>query len=344
MSCYVIGYGAGVPERVVTNEELGPTLGVAPEWIEANSGIRERRWASADQAASDLARVALQAALEDAGLTAEQIDYFVGCTLSPDYQVPGIAPIVQRKLESARQVPAVDLRVGCAAILYSLQLARALICSRTASAVACFGAEAQSKGLDLDRRSAEVSMLFGDGAGAIVVADESLLRKGDARPVLRIDDVWIATDGSFAEELIIRSPGTANGARWVDREQIDAGLHLGSMQGRSVILHAVRKLADAARLITERNGISIEEIDLIVPHQANANLLRSLANRLSIASERVITNVDRYGNTSGASAFLALCQAARDGRLRPGARVLILAFGAGFTWGAAVGRVLSPQR
>jgi 3-oxoacyl-[acyl-carrier-protein] synthase-3 len=113
------------------------------------------------------------------------------------------------------------------------------------------------------------------------------------------------------------------------------------MQGRSVILHAVRKLADAASLITKRNGVSVEEIDLIVPHQANMNLLRSLANRLSVAPERVITNVDRYGNTSGASPFLALWQAAREGRLRPGARVLILAFGAGFTWGAALCRVNS---
>lgn len=141
--------------------------------------------------------------------------------------------------------------------------------------------------------------------------------------------------------MIVRSPGTANGARWIDKEQIEAGLHLGSMQGRSVILHAVRKLADAAGLITKRNGISVEEIDLIVPHQANANLLRSLANRLSVAPERVITNVDRYANTSGASAFLALWQAEREGRLRPGARALILAFGAGFTWGAALCRVNS---
>ncbi len=339
MNCYITGYGAALPERVVTNEELAPRLGVAPEWIEANSGIRARRWAAADQASSDLARRAVRDALLDAGLIAGQIDYFIGCTLSPDYQVPGIAPIVQRKVEGCRQVPAVDIRVGCAAILYSLQLARALIESRAAIAIACFGAEAQSKGLDLDRRSAEVSMLFGDGAGAIIVTAESLLRNDSQALVLRVDDVLIATDGSFAEELMVRSPGTANGARWFDKEQFENRLHTCSMQGRSVILHAVRKLADAANLITKRNGISIEEIDLIVPHQANANLLRSLANRLAVAPERVITNVDRYGNTSGASAFLALWQASREGRLRPGGRVLILAFGAGFTWGAALCRV-----
>jgi 3-oxoacyl-[acyl-carrier-protein] synthase III len=343
MNCYITGYGAALPERVVTNEELGLRLGVAPEWIEANSGIRERRWAAADQACSDLAQLAVRDALQDAGLSAEQIDYLVGCTLSPDFQVPGVAPIVQREIEGCRQIPAVDIRVGCAAILYSLQLARALIESRSASAIVCFGAEAQSKGLDLERRSAEVSMLFGDGAGAIVVTAESLLRNDSRAPVLRVDDVLIATDGSFAEELIVRAPGTANGARWFDKEQFENRLHTGSMQGRSVILHAVRKLADAASVITKRNGTSIEEIDFIVPHQANANLLRSLANRLTVAPERVITNVDRYGNTSGASAFLALWQASREGRLRPGARVLILAFGAGFTWGAALCRVCRPD-
>ena len=340
MNCYITGYGAALPERVVTNEELAPRLGVAPEYIEANSGICARRWADADQASSDLAQLAVRDALLNAGLSAKEIDYFIGCTLSPDYQVPGVAPIVQRKVEGY-QVPSVDLRVGCAAILYSLQLACALIESRMASAIACFGAEAQSKGLDLDRRSAEVSMLFGDGAGAIIVTAEAMLRNDSQAPVLRVDDLLIATDGSFAEDLIVRSPGTANGARWFDKEQFENRLHAGSMQGRSVILHAVRKLADAANLITKRNGISIEEIDLIVPHQANANLLRSLATRLAVAPERVITNVDRYGNTSGASAFLALWQASREDRLRPGGRVLILAFGAGFTWGAALCRVLS---
>jgi 3-oxoacyl-[acyl-carrier-protein] synthase-3 len=298
---------------------------------------------SAHDASSDLSGLDVCERVLAAALRAEQIDYFIGCTLSPDYQVPGVAPIVQRKVEGCRQVPSVDIRVGCAAILYSLQLARALIESRAASAVTCFGAEAQSKGLDLDRSSAEVSMLFGDGAGAIIVTAESLLRKESRAPVLRLDDVLIATDGSFAEDLIVRAPGTANGARWFDKRQLEERLHTGSMQGRSVILHAVRKLADAADLITKRNETSVEEIDLIVPHQANANLLRSLANRLRVASERVIMNVDHYGNTSGASPFLALWQASREGRLRPGARVLILAFGAGFTWGAALCRSLSPE-
>jgi 3-oxoacyl-[acyl-carrier-protein] synthase-3 len=179
-------------------------------------------------------------------------------------------------------------------------------------------------------------MLFGDGAGAIVVSRGPHSAKSTA---IRIDDVLIATDGSFAEYLIVRAPGTANGQRWLEPDQADSGLYRPSMNGRNVILHAVRKLADAASEIATRNSISIEQLDLIIPHQANLNLLRSLASRLSIPAGRIVTNVELYGNTSCASAFIALWQAESEGRLWPGARVLIVAFGAGFTWGAALCQV-----
>jgi 3-oxoacyl-[acyl-carrier-protein] synthase-3 len=336
MSCYLTGCGMALPSRVVTNLELAPMLAVSPEWIEASSGIRERRWVEADQSTSDLAAAAVCDALTDAGARADQVDYLIGCTLSPDYQVPGIAPIVQRKLEGCRSVPAIDLRAGCSAILYSLQLARGLIQSRAAGTVVCFGAEAQSKGLDLSARSAELTMLFGDGAGAIVVSREPGAMTHSHEYVIRLDDVLIETDGAFAEDLIVRAPGTANGPRWFDEEQLERGLHYGSMQGRNVILQAVRKLADAATRILERNAISLDEIEVIIPHQANANLLRALARKLSVAEGRILTNVDRYGNTSGASAFIALCEAHRKRRFRAGSHALILAFGAGFTWGAAL--------
>lgn len=336
MSCFITGYGSALPERVVTNAELAPMLGVTPDWIEANSGIRERRWVDPDQAASNLAVAAVRDALNDADTRAEEVDYLIACTLSPDYQVPGLAPIVQRKLEGCRCVPAIDLRAGCAAILYSLQLARGLIESRTASTVVCFGAEAQSKGLDLHPRSADLSMLFGDGAGAVVLTDESKLTDKAREYLVRVDDILIETDGSFAEDLIVRAPGTANGARWLDESHLDSRMHYGSMQGRNVILQAVRKLSDAADRILARNGLSSDQVDLVIPHQANANLLAALARKLCIAADRVVMNVDRLGNTSGASTFLALSQAHREGRIRPGSRLLILAFGAGFTWGAAL--------
>ena len=345
MSCHIIGAGASMPERVVANDELAPLLGVTAGWIESGSGIRERRWVAAEQSTSDLAVAAVGNALSSAFVRAEMVDYLIGCTMSPDYQVPGIAPLVQRKLTGCRTVPAVDLRVGCAAILYSLQLARGLIESGAARTVVCFGAEAHSKGLDLSPRSAELSMLFGDGAGALIVSSgsrpnrETPPSRESGRLSLRVEDVLVAADGDFAEDLIVRAPGTGNGASWISSEQLNAGLQYGSMNGRSVILHAVRKLAEAAVEITERNGLGLDEIDLVIPHQANGNLLSTLSRKLSISRERIISNVDRFGNTGGASAFIALWQAYQQERLRPGAAVLILAFGAGFTWGAALCRV-----
>ncbi len=332
MSCYIVGCGAALPERIVTNAEIAPMLGVTPEWIKANSGIRERRWASAEQAASDLAVAALHNALTNADINAAALDYLIGGTLSPDYQVPGIAPLAQKKLSGCRAIPALDIRVGCAAILYSLQIARGLIATEAAKTVACFGAEAQSKGLDLSPRSAEISMLFGDGAGALIVSHQPA-----ANFCLRLEDVLIASDGNFAEELCVRAPGTANGKRWLDESQRES--FLPTMNGRTVILHAVRKLADAAREILARNQLSLDQIDLIVPHQANLNLLRALSKKLEISEDQVVVNLDHYGNTSGASAFIAL--AGVQPRIKPDANILVLAFGAGFTWGTALLKVVN---
>ncbi len=327
MSCYLTAFGTALPERIVTNAELAPLLGVTPEWIETNSGIRERRWVNANQAASDLAHEAVKNALQKSEIKAEEIDYLIGGTLSPDYQVPGIAPLVQRKLEGCRMIPALDIRNGCASILYSLQIANGLIASKVAKNIMCFGAEAQSKGLDLNPRSAEISMLFGDGAGAFAVSHQPAPNSS-----LRVVEVLIESDGNFAEDLGVRSPGTANGAKWLDA----AHQQFPSMNGRTVILQAVRKLTDAAREILLRNHLSFDEIDLIIPHQANLNLLRALGKKLEVEENRIVVNLDRYGNTSGASAFIALAEAQESQRFKPNANILVLAFGAGFTWGAAL--------
>jgi 3-oxoacyl-[acyl-carrier-protein] synthase III len=266
-------------------------------------------------------------ALMNSTLKAEEIDYLIGGTLSPDYQIPGIAPLVQRKLEGCRIIPALDIRAGCASILYSLQIASGLIASKAAKNICCFAAEAQSKGLDLNPRSAEISMLFGDGAGAIIISDQP---KDEMS--LRLDDVLIETDGNFAEDICLRAPGTANGTRWMDS---DAQI-FPQMNGRTVILHAVRKLSEAAQTMLARNEISLDEIDLIVPHQANLNLLKTLGKKLQVDEKRIFSNVDRYGNTSGASTFIAWSEAQGQIKNLPKAKILILAFGAGFTWGAAL--------
>jgi 3-oxoacyl-[acyl-carrier-protein] synthase-3 len=341
MSAYITASGAALPRRCVSNQQLAYQLGVTPEWIESNSGIKERRWVDPDQSASDLAASAVSQTIAHSNLRPEQVDYLIGSTISPDYQVPGIAPLVQSKAPGLRDVPAVDLRVGCTAILYSLQIASALISAGTAQSVVCFGAEAQSKALVLDRDNAEISMLFGDGAGALMMTAQPAPARTSGRPNIRIDDVMIRTDGNFATDLCVRAPGTANGPRWMDRGQFESGLFQPSMNGKSVILHAVRKLAMSAQEVTDRNSVRMDQIGLVIPHQANGVLLNLLAKRLEIPAERIVMNLDRYGNTSSASAFIALWQAAIDGRFEPGMRILIMAFGAGFSWGAALGTVVA---
>jgi 3-oxoacyl-[acyl-carrier-protein] synthase-3 len=337
MSAYIAACGAALPERVVTNEELGLMLGVSPEWIESNSGIRQRRWAGAEKSASDLAAAAVEDTIRASDIEAARIDYLIGCTMSPDYQVPGIAPLVQSRVPGIGAVPALDIRTACCGLLYSLQLARGLVDSGTARSVVCFGAEAQSKGLRLDHANAEISMLFGDGAGAFLVQPEPA-RTGVS---LRIDDVAVFTDGAFALDLCVRAPGSGNGAAWLGPDQLEAGMHVPRMEGKSVILHASRKLCDAGAGILARNALSAGDVDVVIPHQANANLLNLLAKRMGFSPDRMIVNLDRFGNTGSASAFLALWEAKMEGGLRSGARVLFLAFGAGFTWGAALASVVT---
>ena len=157
----------------------------------------------------------------------------------------------------------------------------------------------------------------------------------------RIDDVAVFTDGAFAQDLCVRAPGSGNGASWLSPDQIQAGMHLPRMEGKSVILHAVRKLNEAAAEILARNELSVNDIDVVIPHQANGNLLKLLAKRMELGPDRMVVNLDRFGNTGSASAFIALWEAKTEGRLKPGARVLFLAFGAGFTWGAALASVVT---
>jgi 3-oxoacyl-[acyl-carrier-protein] synthase-3 len=337
MTAFITSVGAALPERIVTNAELGPILGVSPDWIETNSGIKQRRWAGAEISASDLAAMAVADTTRASGESPNRIDYLIGCTMSPDYQVPGIAPLVQSKVPGIGPVPALDIRTACCGLLYSLQLARGLVNSGAAQWVVCFGTEAHSKGLCLDRANAEISMLFGDGAGALLVQPQP----ATAGVSLRIDDVTVFTDGAFARDLVVRAPGSGNGAAWLGAEQLEAGMHLPRMEGKSVILHAVRKLYEAAAGILTRNGLSVNDIDVVIPHQANGNLLKLLAKRMEIAPDRIVVNLDRFGNTGSASAFIALWEAKTEGRLKPGARVLFLAFGAGFTWGAALATVVA---
>jgi 3-oxoacyl-[acyl-carrier-protein] synthase-3 len=330
VKAYITGTGSRLPERIVTNEDLAPALGISAEQITKSSGIRRRHWADPDTTTSMLATEALKQALENAQVAPEAVDYLVFGTMTPDRFIPGSAPAVQKSL-SLGQIPCLDIREACCNALYALQLSRALITSGTAKCVAICLAEIQSRFLELTPEAGTTSMLFGDGAAALVVSPES------TDSSIEIVDVYLATDGSYVDDLGIRCPGTEFG-------RVQSAENLGEfgprMKGQSVILNASRKLVNACQTILERNGLSATDVRWIVPHQANANLLAQVLKSLGLqgAEGVLVSIIEDTGNTSSASMGLALDHLRRAKIIQTGDLLLLPAFGAGFMWGAALCR------
>ena len=304
----IFGVGAALPERVVTNAELEERLDTTDAWIVRRTGIRERRHLAPDEELADLATRACELALADAGRTGAEVDQVLVSTITPDRLTPGLAPYIARTL-GAGQAGAVDINAACAGFVYALDQAAAQIESGRARVVLVCGAEALSRITDHDDRGTAV--LFGDGAGAVVVAGGEL--------ELGCGGFVLGSDASQADMLYA--------------ERVDPMLR---MEGREVYRHAVRRMAAATRTALERTGLTVDDVDLFVAHQANMRIIQAAAAELGLARDKVMVNVDRVANTSSASIPLALAQAEREGRLPPGAIVAMAAFGAGFVWGAGV--------
>lgn len=342
MKAIITGTGTCLPDRVVTNEEIADRLGLDPEQIFKSSGIRQRRWADTGTPVSLLAASALSMALVDASLDPADVDYLLFGTMTPDRFVPGSAPSVQRAL-GLPEVPCLDIRAACCNALYGLQLARALITSGTATNVAICLAEVQSLFLDLSPVAGTLSMLFGDGASALIVSsDEAISSAKRLTPAIEIADVFLATDGKYVDDLGIRCPGSEFGTvatRSVPENAMD---YAPRMNGQSVILQASRRLVAGARTILERNKLNAGDIRWIVPHQANANLLAQVARGLGFAADddRVVSVLEETGNTSSASMGIALDTLRRSGKISSGDYMILPAFAAGFTWGAALCRAM----
>jgi len=323
------------PSRVVANEEIAGQLGLEAEQIFKSSGIRRRHWAEPQTTTSSLACVALTHALADAALAAEEVDYLLFGTMTPDRFIPGSASAVQ-KSAGLREIPCLDIRATCCNALYGLQLAQALVASGAARRVAVCLAEIQSAWLDLSPAGGTLSMLFGDGAAAFIVSNEPRER------AFQIVDILLATDGSYVDDLGIRSPGTEFGNTRTHGAGEFASDFDARMNGQAVILQASRRMSAACQALLQRNNLTVADVRWIVPHQANANLLVGLARSLrfpsSEAGGEVVNLLEDYGNTSSASMGIALDSLRRTGRVAAGDYLLLPAFGAGFTWGAGLCR------
>lgn len=316
----IVGTGSYLPEKVLTNSELEGMVDTDDEWIVSRTGIRERRIAADDEATSDLAYQASIKALEMASMDAGKLDLIIVATTTPDLPFPSTAALLQHKL-GARKAAAFDLQAVCTGFIYALATADQYIRSGMYKKILVVGAEVLSSIIDWQDRS--TCILFGDGAGAaVLVANE-----GESG----ILSSHLHSDGSQAELLYVPGGGSRQP---ISQEVIDKRLHYISMNGKEVFKVAVTALGDSVIEALEANGLEGEDIDLLIPHQANIRIINATAKRLGLPLDKVMITVDRHGNTSSASIPLALDAAVREGRVRSGSLILLEAFGGGFTWGS----------
>ncbi|MUG43424.1 beta-ketoacyl-ACP synthase III [Paenibacillus woosongensis] len=318
----IIGTGKYVPERVLTNAELETMVETNDEWIVSRTGIRERHIAAPDQATSDLAYEAAVQALKSAGLAAEDIELIIVATITPDMTFPSTACILQEKL-GAKKAAAFDLSAACSGFVYSLATANGFIQTGMYNNALIIGADALSRITDYTDRN--TCVLFGDGAGAVVLGEVP-----EGRGFLSFD---LGAEGAGGELLKLEGGGSRCPA---SEETVRSGKHFIYMNGREVFKFAVRVMGTATEEVLRKAGKDKSEIDLFVPHQANIRIIQSAMQRLDLPEEKCVINVDKYANTSAASIPLALVEAVEEGRVEEGDTLLLVGFGGGLTWGASV--------
>lgn len=326
-----LGTGAYLPERIVTNQELAGLMDTSDEWIQQRTGIKERRFvdfAKAPMGTAELAARAGRAALENAGVHKDEIDLIVHATLSPDRCFPGDGVLVQAKLDIPAGVPALDIRNQCSGFLYGLSVANAFIRTGTYRRVLLIGAEVHSTGLDFTDRGRDVSVIFGDGAAAVVLGSTDEVDRG-------VMSVHLHADGRFADELTCAYPTSAEMPR-VSAEKIAQGLQYPRMNGRNVFKHASVHMPDVVMEALNAQQLLPSDLKLLVPHQANLRISEMVQQRLGLRDDQVFNNIQQYGNTTAASIPLALHEAVQAGRVARGDLVCLAAFGAGFTWASAL--------
>ena len=324
----ILGIGHYVPSRVVTNDDLAKLMTTSDEWIVQRTGIRERRYVEhSGIGASDLAVPACRMALEQAGLQVNDVDAIVFATLSPDHNFPGAGCFLGDKL-GLPGVPALDVRNQCSGFLYGLSVADAWVRAGMYRHVLLVGSEVHSTGIEFADRGRDVTVLFGDGAGAALIGEA----KRDGQGVRAIE---LHADGSGAKDLWLEAPASAYDPR-LTHQMIDEGKHYPAMNGKQVFRWATEKMPEVVKSVLAKAGIGADAVDLFVPHQANLRINQLVGQKLGIPESKTVNNIERYGNTTAATIPLGLSEAWRDGRCGEGSNVLMAAFGSGYTWGGAV--------
>ena len=330
---FIRGTGRYLPERIVTNEDLTKFMDTTDEWIQQRTGIEERRWVAEEGnvGASDLALEASKIALSRAGWEPEDLDLIIFGTLSPDLFFPGSGCLLQSKL-GLKSTPALDIRQQCTGFLYGMEIADAYIKSGHASRILLVGAEVHSTGLEMSTRGRDVTVIFGDGAGAVclegVETDENVGLLASS----------LHAQGDYAEALMTEAPASRNNPR-LSKEDFDEGRHFPTMDGRNVFKLAVRRLPEVTNIVLEKAGLTLDDIDMIFPHQANLRINQFYQKAMDLPDEKMYNNIQKYGNTTAATIPISIDEAIEKNLISDKKSTIVLSgLGAGVTWGAIIFR------
>jgi len=327
----ITGLGKHIPGKLVTNADLQAMMDTSDDWIQKRTGIKQRYWVDNNQTSSDLGLLAAQEAIQKAGLQTSDIDMIIFATLSPDHYFPGNACFLQAKL-GLHGIAALDIRQQCTGFLYSLSIADTFIRQGQFKNILVVGAEVHSKGLDKTNNGRDVTVLFGDGAGAAIISRTEVKNvKTDAH----ILSSHLHADGEFAKELWVQSPGMANGPDLINVQEVQDGQHFPKMNGKKVFAHAVKRMCEVICEGLEKNHLKPEDVDFFAFHQANMRINEMLAHELKIPAHKVFNTIQKYGNTTAATIPIGLYDALEEGKLKPGMLVASAAFGSGFTWASS---------
>ena len=325
----IVGLGHHVPERIVTNEYLSTLMDTNNDWIVERTGIHERRWMNPEtDTVANMAAKAARMALTRANLTEKDIDFIVFATITPDYFFPGSGVLLQRELGLDGKIAALDIRNACSGFIYALSVADQFIKTGMYKTILVVGAEIQSTALDISTRGRNTAVIFGDGAGAVI------LQPSDQPGIL---STHLHSDGNFAEELYVKDPGSSRPHEERQPEQIlDTSTYKVVMNGSQVFKHAVVRFAEVINEALAANHLNKEDINLLIPHQANLRISQFIQHKLGLPDERVYNNIMRYGNTTAASIPIALSEAWAEGKIKENDLICLAAFGSGFTWASAL--------
>ena len=324
---YISGTGFFLPPRIVTNDELSSYMDTTDEWIQERTGIKERRYVEKGVGPSDLAIPATEQALKAAGLTISDIDFIIFATSTPDFYAPGSGCVLQEKM-GFNEIGALDIRVQCSGFIYGLSIAEQYIRTGNFKNILLIGAEVQSTAMNLTDEGRDTAIIFGDGAGAAIISATEE-NKG-------ILSTHMHSEGKYLKELWLEAPASNAGHPRITGEVLGEGKQYLKMNGKEVFRHAITRFPEVINEALEANNLTSENINLLIPHQANLRITQMVQKRLGLSNDQVLSNIHKYGNTTAATIPIALAEAFNEGRIKEGDILVLAAFGAGFTWASAI--------